>query len=35
MGRIDEALRRVAEEPGEPASATIPGTAKASTDAFV
>lgn len=35
MGRIDEALRRVAEEPGDAASATIPGTTKASTDAFV
>jgi capsular exopolysaccharide synthesis family protein len=35
MGRIDEALRRVAEEPGDSASATIPGTTKASTDAFV
>jgi capsular exopolysaccharide synthesis family protein len=35
MGRIDEALRRVAEEPGEEASATIPGTGKASSDAFV
>jgi protein-tyrosine kinase len=34
MGRIDEALRRVAEEPGDSASATIPGTDKAA-DAFV
>ena len=34
MGRIDEALRRVAEEPGDSASPTIPGT-KAASDAFV
>ena len=35
MGRIDEALRRVAEEPGDSGSATVPGTTKAPSDAFV
>jgi protein-tyrosine kinase len=34
MGRIDEALKRVAEEPGDSATVAIPGT-KASSDAFV